>query len=60
MGPAMPDDGAGGDAALSPVRPTGDALWDDWDTPPRVPSEPVLHLDGFDGPIDLLLDLTER
>jgi segregation and condensation protein A len=56
----MPDDGAGGDAALSPVRPTGDALWDDWDTPPRVPSAPVLHLDGFDGPIDLLLDLAER
>ena len=56
----MPDDGAGGKAALSPVRPTGDALWDDWDTPPRVPSAPVLHLDGFDGPIDLLLDLAER
>jgi segregation and condensation protein A len=56
----MPDDGAGGDAALSPVHPTGDALWDDWDTPPLVPSAPVLHLDGFDGPIDLLLDLAER
>jgi segregation and condensation protein A len=56
----MPDDGAGGDAAPSPGRPTGDALWDDWDTPPRVPSAPVLHLDGFDGPIDLLLDLAER
>jgi segregation and condensation protein A len=56
----MPDDGAGEKAALSPVRPTGDALWDDWDTPPRVPSAPVLHLDGFDGPIDLLLDLAER
>jgi segregation and condensation protein A len=25
-----------------------------------VPSAPVLHLDGFDGPIDLLLDLAER
>jgi segregation and condensation protein A len=56
----MPDHGAGGDTALSPDRPTGDALWDDWDTPPRVPSAPVLHLDGFDGPIDLLLDLAER
>ena len=56
----MPDDGAGGDTALSPVRPAGDALWDDWDTPPRVPAAPVLHLDGFDGPIDLLLDLAER
>ena len=59
-GPAMPDDGAGEKAALSPAHPTGDALWDDWDTPPRVPSAPVLHLDGFDGPIDLLLDLAER
>ena len=56
----MPDDRAGGDAALSAVRPRGDALWDDWDVPPRVPSAPVLHLDGFDGPIDLLLDLAER
>jgi segregation and condensation protein A len=25
-----------------------------------VPAAPVLHLDGFDGPIDLLLDLVER
>ena len=33
---------------------------DDWDVPPRVPSIPVLHLDGFDGPMDLLLDLAER
>jgi segregation and condensation protein A len=56
----MPDDRAGGEAALSPARPAGDALWDHWDTPPRVPSAPVLHLDGFDGPIDLLLDLAER
>ena len=56
----MPDDRAGGDAALSAVRPTGDALWDAWDVPPRVPSAPVLHLEGFDGPIDLLLDLAER
>jgi segregation and condensation protein A len=56
----MPDDRAGSDAALSPARPADDALWDDWDVPPRVPSAPVLHLDGFDGPIDLLLDLAER
>ena len=54
----MPDDGAG--AARSPARPAGEARWDDWDVPPRVPSAPVLHLDGFDGPIDLLLDLAER
>ena len=56
----MPDDVAGGDAALSLPSQAGDALWDHWDTPPRVPSAPVLHLDGFDGPIDLLLDLAER
>ena len=34
---------------------TGDPLWDDWTVPPRVPAVPALHLDGFDGPIDLLL-----
>jgi segregation and condensation protein A len=56
----MPDDRAGAAAGVSPGRPTGDPLWDDWDTPPRVPSAPVLHLDGFDGPIDLLLGLAER
>jgi hypothetical protein len=56
----MPDDGAGAAAGVSPGRPTGDPLWDDWDTPPRVPTIPVLHLDGFDGPMDLLLDLAER
>ena len=33
---------------------------DEWDTPPRVPAVPTLHLDGFDGPMDLLLDLAER
>ena len=37
-----------------------DPLWDDWETPPRVPSSPELHLEGFDGPLDLLLDLVER
>ena len=37
-----------------------DPLWDDWDTPPRVPGVPVLHLDGFDGPMDLLLELADR
>jgi segregation and condensation protein A len=56
----MPDDGAGGDAALSPGRPTADTLWDDWGVPPRRPTAPVLHLDGLDGPIDVLLDLAER
>ena len=37
-----------------------DPLWDDWETPPRVPNTPELHLDGFDGPLELLLDLAER
>ena len=37
-----------------------DPLWDDWDTPPLVPDIPELHLTGFDGPMDLLLDLAER
>jgi segregation and condensation protein A len=37
-----------------------DPLWDDWEAPPRIPSAPDLHLDGFDGPLDLLLDLAER
>ena len=33
---------------------------DDWHTSPRVATIPELHLDGFDGPMDLLLDLAER
>lgn len=33
---------------------------DDWELLPLVPSMPVLHLDGFDGPMDLLLDLAEQ
>ena len=33
---------------------------DEWDAPPRVPAVPELHLDGFDGPMDLLLGLAER
>lgn len=52
--------GAGEGAAPSAGNPTGDPIWDDWDTPPRVPGIPELHLDGFDGPMDLLLDLAER
>jgi segregation and condensation protein A len=48
----------------------GDPDWDDWESPLRapttgspgadVPSVPMLHLEGFDGPMDLLLDLAER
>ncbi|MFL5287555.1 MAG: segregation and condensation protein A [Rhodopila sp.] len=45
---------------LMPEAGPPDPLWDDWETPPRVPSAPDLHLDGFDGPLDLLLDLVER
>jgi segregation and condensation protein A len=46
-----------------------DPTWDDWENPlrpvagvpaPGAPTMPVLHLDGFDGPMDLLLDLAER
>jgi segregation and condensation protein A len=47
-------------ASAAEPRPTGDPLWDDWDTPLRVPATPMLHLDGFDGPMDLLLDLADR
>ena len=38
----------------------GDAVWDDWETPLNAPAMPVLHLAGFDGPMDLLLDLAVR
>ncbi len=47
-----------GEAQLA--EPPPDPLWDDWDSPPRVPDTPELHLDGFDGSLDLLLDLAER
>jgi segregation and condensation protein A len=43
-----------------PAEPDSDPVWDDWSTPPRLPEIPVLHLDGFDGPMDLLLDLAAR
>lgn len=39
---------------------SADALWEDWEQPPRIPSAPEIHLDGFDGPLDLLFDLAER
>ncbi len=51
-------DGDAPDAAPPAARP--DPLWDNWEAPPRVPASPELHLDGFDGPLDLLLDLAER
>jgi segregation and condensation protein A len=45
------------DSSKSPLE-----NWEDWDQPERRrPAEiPTLHLDGFDGPMDLLLDLAER
>jgi segregation and condensation protein A len=53
--PADPDDALpGGDPRVD------DPLWDDWDTSLTAPAVPLLHLDGFDGPMDLLLDLAER
>ena len=60
QGPARGAQGdrAGGNAG--PARASPDALWDDWDSPLRVPGAPGLHLDGFDGALDLLLDLAER
>ncbi|WP_419760069.1 segregation and condensation protein A [Acidisoma sp.] len=33
---------------------------DDWGEPPTVFGSPTLHLSGFDGPMDVLLDLAER
>jgi len=52
------DDFPSGEVGALP--PETDPVWDDWDTPPRLPGIPVLHLTGFDGPMDLLLDLAER
>jgi segregation and condensation protein A len=49
--------------SLTPVTgqpPSDDPAWGDWESPLRVPASPVLHLEGFDGPMDLLLDLAER
>jgi segregation and condensation protein A len=45
---------------LSPMPVADDPAWGDWENPLRVPGVPVLHLEGFDGPMDLLLDLAER
>lgn len=52
--------GYGKGSGPAPDAARRDPLWDDWTVPPRVPAVPALHLDGFDGPIDLLLDLAER
>ncbi len=49
-----------GQAVVSAESPPEN--WDAWDQPERRPPAdiPTLHLDGFDGPMDLLLDLAER
>jgi segregation and condensation protein A len=53
--------GAGPDQAVVSQKSTPES-WDDWEQPDRRrPADiPTLHLDGFDGPMDLLLDLAER
>ena len=61
-GPPL-DQAAGPTGARPDLPVTGlpdDPAWDEWETPVRVSAIPVLHLDGFDGPMDLLLDLAER
>jgi segregation and condensation protein A len=51
-------DGQGPDPP--PIGGICDPVWEDWETPLNAPAMLVLHLDGFDGPMDLLLDLAER
>ena len=61
--------GSRGDLVIG-TSVTGDPDWGDWESPLRAPATrslaagtpavPMLHLDGFDGPMDLLLDLAER
>jgi segregation and condensation protein A len=68
------EEGARGDLAAGvPVAGIPAACvpdWGDWESPLRSstagtpatgsPAIPMLHLEGFDGPMDLLLDLAER
>ena len=49
----MAPDAAGQGTGPAPASASGDPDWDGWDSPPREPATPVLHLDGFDGPLDL-------
>ncbi len=44
----------------SVAEPDGEAPRDDWEQPAAAPASPTLHLAGFDGPMDVLLDLAER
>ena len=55
-----PTGGAAGRRGAGAGQGSGDAPWDDWDTPLRAPATPLLHLDGYDGPMELLLDLAGR
>jgi segregation and condensation protein A len=50
---------ASGSAEPDPGRGE-DPLCDDGSPPRNAPAVPLLHLDGFDGPMDLLLELAER
>lgn len=52
--------GHDGDRTLSASSPAENPPWDDGETPLRIEAMPVLHLQGFDGPMDQLLDLAER
>jgi len=57
-------------ASVASEEADDDARWESEGPPVRVPApgtsvagapgSPMLHLDGFDGPMDLLLDLVER
>ena len=58
--PFEPSEPKGKGPAPSVIPAAADPSWDDWDHPPRGPEIPMLHLDGFDGPMDLLLELAER
>ena len=63
------EEGSRGDLVIG-TSVAGDPDWGDWESPLRAPATrslaagtpavPMLHLDGFDGPMDLLLDLAER
>ena len=44
----------------TPGPGAAEAAWDDGDSPPRTRGMPQLHLAGYDGPLDVLLDLAER
>jgi segregation and condensation protein A len=56
----MADTVAAGETTAPRAEERAGAAWDHWATLPPGPDMPVLHLDGFDGPMDLLLALAER